>query len=93
MLYCMIDIMIVSTEVLKGHPTRPGQLSVEGGRLKLTPTKPEAHKDHPLSNDPGVITLAAVDDLNRAMNACVQVEKEYVKRVSFEEGKGLYVEH
>lgn len=77
--------MVVSTEVLKGHPTRPGQLSVEGGRLKLTPTKPEANKDHPLSNDPGVITLAAVDDFNRAMNACVQVEKEYVKRVSFEE--------
>ena len=76
--------MVVSTEILKGHPTRPGQLSVEGGRLNLTPTKPEDRKDHPLSNAPGVTTLAAVDDFNRAMNACVQVEKEYVIRVSVE---------
>lgn len=78
----VIDVMVVSTEVLKGHPTRPGQLSVEGGRLNLTPTKAEEQKDLPLSNDPGFMTLAAVDDFKRAMNACVQVEKEYVIRVS-----------
>ena len=75
---------MVATEVLRGHISRPGLLSVEGGRLNLTPTKPgptESNKDVPINNDPSVVTLAAVADFNRAINACVHAEKEYIKRV------------
>ena len=79
------DIQIVATEVLRGHFSRPGLLAVEGGRLKLTPTKPgptDSNRDAPLNNDPSVVTLAAVADFNRAINACVHAEKEYIRRVS-----------
>jgi hypothetical protein len=54
---------------------------VDGGRLKLTPDLALGDSLTPIVNDPGAVTLAAVDDFNRAINACVHAEKEYVRRV------------
>jgi hypothetical protein len=54
---------------------------VDGGRLKLTPELALGDKITPIVNDPGAVTLAAVDDFNHAINACVHAEKEYVRRV------------
>ena len=34
------------------------------------------------NNEPGQMVLNAVGDFNRALNACIQAEKEYVARVS-----------
>lgn len=63
--------------------TKPGLLAVDGGRLKLTPEQAQlGDVSTPVTNDPGAVTLAAVDDFNRAINACVHAEKEYVRRVS-----------
>lgn len=78
---CNIGIKIIATEVLKGHVTKPGLLAVDGGRLKLTPDLALGDTLTPIVNDPGAVTLAAVDDFNRAINACVHAEKEYVRRV------------
>jgi hypothetical protein len=78
---CNLDIKIIATEVLKGHLTKPGLLAVDGGRLKLTPELALWDKITPIVNDPGAVTLAAVDDFNHAINACVHAEKEYVRRV------------
>jgi hypothetical protein len=54
---------------------------VDGGRLKLTPELALGDKTIPIVNDPGAVTLAAVEDFNHAINACVHAEKEYVRRV------------
>ena len=34
------------------------------------------------NNEPGQKVLNAVGDLNRALNVCIQAEKEYFSRVS-----------
>jgi hypothetical protein len=47
----------------------------------LTPELALGDKITPIVNDPGAVTLAAVDDFNHAINACVHAEKEYVRRV------------
>ena len=78
---CHTGIKIIATEVLKGHVTKPGLLAVDGGRLKLTPDLALGDSLTPIVNDPGAVTLAAVDDFNRAINACVHAEKEYVRSV------------
>lgn len=54
---------------------------MDGGRLKLTPELALGEVSTPIVNDPNAVTLAAVDDFNRAINACVHAEKEYVRRV------------
>ena len=77
-----VDIRTIATEILRTNACRPGLLAVDGGRLKLTPSPKDDKEGEDRNNSaPGQKVLNAVDDFNRALNACIQAEKEYFSRV------------
>ena len=77
-----VDIRTIATEILRTNACRPGLLAVDGGRLKLTPSLNNDKEGEDRNNSaPGQKVLNAVDDFNRALNACIQAEKEYFSRV------------
>ena len=78
----IVDIRTIATEILRTNACRPGLLAVDGGRLKLTPSLKDDKEGEDRNNSaPGQKVLNAVDDFNRALNACIQAEKEYFSRV------------